>query len=172
MTDGQPEKRDDEELTEEEAVERLRKLLGEEGSVSHNYTDDEPDSDAELEKIENRLAETAAETSIKASSIDDEFENRISSFSRKVDQARTKREAKNQEERRSLAGDADSAQGLGVGLSIAYTIIGFPLAGALVGYFVDQKLGTQVWKGFGLLIAAALAVFMSLLILRRSNTKK
>ena len=68
--------------------------------------------------------------------------------------------------------DAEDYQGLGVGLSIAYTIVGFPLVGAGAGYFIDRSAGTSNWMGICAVIGAALGMLLAMFMLARQNERK
>lgn len=68
--------------------------------------------------------------------------------------------------------DAEDYRGLGVGLSIAYAIVGFPLLGAGAGYFIDRSAGTGNWMGICAVIGAAVGMLLALMMLARQNQSK
>ena len=59
---------------------------------------------------------------------------------------------------------------LGIGLSIAYAILGLPLVGAGIGWLIDRATGVQgVWVGPLVLVGAAAGVAMAVVLLGKSN---
>ena len=82
----------------------------------------------------------------------------------------THRVAKAQEENR-LASDAKANKGLGVGLAIAYTLLGLPMVGLGVGYLLDRALGATAWKGVGTLVGAVAGIAFAVLMLNRENSR-
>ncbi|MFZ4508587.1 MAG: AtpZ/AtpI family protein [Fimbriimonas sp.] len=59
--------------------------------------------------------------------------------------------------------------GLGNGMQIAYTLMGFPMAGVLIGYFVDQPTNGSLGKALGCLVGAVLGLVVALHLMKRSN---
>ena len=82
----------------------------------------------------------------------------------------THRVAKAQEETR-LASDAKANKGLGVGLAIAYTLLGLPMVGLGVGYLLDRALGATLWKGVGTLVGAVAGIAFAVVVLNRENSR-
>lgn len=95
------------------------------------------------------------------------FDERMADLEKRATEAKIAREAKRVEVQRTLKSDQDSAKGLGIGLAIAYTMIGLPIFGYGVGYFVDQSSGGTQAKGIGVLIGSILGIFMAVVILNR-----
>lgn len=104
-----------------------------------------------------------------AGKIDDEFSERLRNLENKARQQRLIRDNRSQEASRRARDDADSARGLGVGLSIAYTIIGLPLLGVGVGWLIDTRLGTQTYRSIGVLLGSVLGIVGALVLLSRVN---
>jgi F0F1-type ATP synthase assembly protein I len=65
--------------------------------------------------------------------------------------------------------EREDALGLGQGLQIAYSIVGFPVLGFVVGLGLDHWLGTGYWKGFIGLGGCVLAVITSMVLIRQAN---
>ncbi len=56
-----------------------------------------------------------------------------------------------------------TGQGLGKGLQIAYAILGVPLVGFGVGYFIDQATGGgTMWRGVLTILGGAIAVWYAI----------
>lgn len=103
--------------------------------------------------------------------IDAEFQDRLRKLDERAEEASTKRKVETQETRRKQASDKSSTLGLGVGLSVAYTIIGFPIFGWLVGKLIDNQTGSVMANGFGMLIGAVLGIVGALMILNKHQNK-
>ena len=75
------------------------------------------------------------------------------------------------EEGGRLADDAKASKGLGIGLSIAYTLLGLPMVGLGVGFLLDRLLGTTAWKGIGTVAGAVGGIAFAVMILNRENSR-
>ncbi len=131
-----------------------------------------------FEDIESRLLELEGELEVAKQQrkngdalFDAEFEQRLEAFHGRVDKMKETRQEKERDTHRTQVRDRDSARGLGIGLSIAYTIIGMPLAGAGLGWLLDRALGTQTFVGIGVLVFGALGMFVALFVLSRNDKK-
>lgn len=104
-----------------------------------------------------------------AAKIDDEFSERLKKLEDKARQQKLIRDNRSHETNRKARDDAESAKGLGVGLSIAYTIIGLPLLGVGIGWFIDTRLGTQTYRSIGVLLGSVLGLVGAVVLLSRIN---
>lgn len=98
---------------------------------------------------------------------DDDLEARLAQFEERARLASGKRNVQKkaiETERSTLQGDA---RGMGMGLTIAYIIVGTPMAGALVGWLIDMQAGSNVAKGFGTLIGAVIGIAYAVFLLNR-----
>lgn len=55
----------------------------------------------------------------------------------------------------------------GVGLMVAYMIVGFPLGCAAIGWAVDRVTGMNIWVGTGTVVGFFLGIFVTLVIVNR-----
>lgn len=55
----------------------------------------------------------------------------------------------------------------GVGLMVAYMIIGFPLGFAAIGWFADRLTGLNIWVGTGTVVGFFIGIFVTLVIVNR-----
>ena len=123
-------------------------------------TDEPSDKEEGPDEIEARLAEIQKGVEdLKAGrrmpSLDDghqQLESRLKQIETSAQQARERHVKAMGASEREQQIRGESGYGLGVGLLVAYTIVGVPLGGALVGWLIDRGLGTDGWKG-GLTLA-------------------
>jgi F0F1-type ATP synthase assembly protein I len=101
--------------------------------------------------------------------IDDDFEARLKSLEERAKSQKLIRDNKEREVVRKQNAERDSARGLGIGLSIAYTIIGLPVLGLIIGYILDGGNASQTYKSIGVLAGAALGIVMTFVILAKAN---
>ena len=155
--------------TEEELEERLKRLLGE-----GQFADSEEAAEIELKlrDIDDRFEAQREARKKDDATMESEFEGRLRNLHARADNAKERLVESEREKQRRYAAERDSAKGLGIGLTVAYTIIGLPLAGVGVGWLIDRGLGTTSGKGIGVLIGAALGMVMALIILKRSNERQ
>lgn len=104
-----------------------------------------------------------------ADKIDDDFEARLKTLEDRAKSQKLVRENKEREVQRKQNAERDSARGLGIGLSIAYTIIGMPILGLIIGYILDGGNASQTYKSIGVLAGAVLGIVMTFVILARAN---
>ena len=101
--------------------------------------------------------------------LDDDFNDRFQEIDRRAEDEKVRREKIRAQEAKKNASIAEDAKGLGVGMTVAYTIIGLPLAGAGIGWLLDREAGGRVFITFGTLLGAALGIAMAVFILNREN---
>jgi F0F1-type ATP synthase assembly protein I len=97
----------------------------------------------------------------------DEFEERFKNLESRVGNTQQRRAEEKKQADRKLHSDAQAAKGAGVGLTIAYAILGLPMMGALIGYLIDKELGTNLWKGILTLIGAVIGVTFAVVVANR-----
>lgn len=160
MTDGPEGKGID---PEDELEERLRLAI---------RSDVLPDADeamSNLYDLEGKVSRASDQSDVSLEEAEAEFQKRLKEIESRASVAKAERDAKLQEKARQVKSDRDVNRGLGVGMSVAYTILGVPMFGIGVGYLVDRSLGTDFWKGVGALVGATVGVAMALYILNRSQ---
>lgn len=67
------------------------------------------------------------------------FEQRVSDLDKRLDKARAQQEAEEAED------SAARSRGMAYGLRMASELVGGVIVGGLIGYFLDQWLGTTPW---------------------------
>ena len=132
-----------------------------------------------LEKLDLELADSteraisqfeAANESLASKPIvgsDDEFEERLRSLERRAVATKRRRESERAMKERKLASDQEDYRGMGLGLSIAYMIIGMPLAGWLVGWLLFRQTGSVLWIPFLAFGGMAAGLAAALIMLQR-----
>ena len=104
-----------------------------------------------------------------AAKIDEEFGERLKALEEKAKTVKEVRDNQNREKTRKLESDRETAKGLGLGLSIAYTIIGLPILGAVIGWFLDSRMGGQTFTSLGVLIGSVLGIVAAVFMISRAN---
>lgn len=104
-----------------------------------------------------------------ATKIDEEFGERLKALEEKAKTVKEVRDNQNREKARKLESDRETAKGLGLGLSIAYTIIGLPILGAVIGWFLDSRMGGQTFTSLGVLIGSVLGIVAAVFMISRAN---
>ncbi len=104
--------------------------------------------------------------------IDDDTDAKIARIELRARAARTRGNSSGAMPKQGGQKDRDAYRGVGVGLTVAYTIIGVPLLGAAVGFLIDQSRGTSQWTGICTVAGAFLGVGFALFTLNRTNMDK
>ena len=162
MTDDGARKPDDREPTKEEIEDRLEKLFS---NTDNEAALSDEDFEREIEQINERIEEARPGDL----GFDPEFEERLSRMEDKARVAREKRQAQTATRETRFRQEQSDARGLGTGLSIAYVLIGLPLTGAALGWFLDRGTAGQTWQAILVLIGAVGGLGMAFLMLNRQN---
>ena len=64
-----------------------------------------------------------------------------------------------------------ASYGLGVGLSVSYTLIGMPVLGAVLGLILNKLTGGNAWTLIGVLGGFGLGLFWVVLVTNRQDKK-
>lgn len=134
---------------------------------------DEPVDPLEKLKEENSSAIEAAAAKARAQleAEDAVVAGKLQDFDSKIAGIRKKQaDAEVQRQKDSMVAP-DTGKSLGMGLTIAYTIIGMPLAGFFIGLLIDSRVGGDHWRTW---LAAGGSIFGlagAVLLLQRSSKK-
>ena len=123
-----------------------------------------------LLEIEDRINAISEEHRQKLSS-DEEFEARMAALHEKVDRIQSIRQAANRSEKKQQASDGKVAASMGIGLSIAYTIIGCPLAGYGIGYLIDMQMGTTTIRSYAAMVGIIIGMGVAFVLIQKSNNQ-
>lgn len=162
-----------EDASEQEIEERLRRLLGEPST---------PETEKELDELEARLQQMlgpmqeenqvsaledglsdAAEKARASSEFGDDFERRLAALEQRAHAAKARRDEGKAKEFKVRETTQEEARSLGLGLSIAYMIIGLPLVGAGVGWLLDRQLHANAWAPMFALAGATIGVVFAVM---------
>lgn len=173
MPDERDEEVDEIERELERRLERMR-FHSEDGDVGANGppAPEEDEVELKLREFDQRLDQVNQNRVEKEGLFETEFETRLQALHEKADRAKARNENKQREFQRTQVADQASAKGLGIGLTVAYTIVGLPLAGAGIGWAVDRWLGTNGGVGIGVILGMVLGMTMALVMLSRMNQEQ
>jgi F0F1-type ATP synthase assembly protein I len=151
MTDEQPEKR--EEPDEEELERRLQAILGGAGPSDTDAGGEPDEFELKLREIEDKAAS-------------------IKSTSRMPDPPDWDYKRPVTESERRLKDDSGSYRGIGVGLTLAYAMVGPLIVGWGVGWLMDRGKSTNQGQTWGTVIGMFLGFIAVVFLLSRTNRDK
>jgi F0F1-type ATP synthase assembly protein I len=125
-----------------------------------------------LAELQKEFEAVAKERDDKVEGIQTEFDSRMSNLDSRIKKMQSDREEKKAVESKVLQDSASSAKGLGLGLTVAYTFIGCPLMGALIGWGIDQWRHTDIYKGIFMMVGAAGGLALVVMFLKRADAQK
>ena len=128
---------------------------------------DAPQEDPRLKALEE--AAEGLKVDPKSAEIDAEFEDRLAAFDKRLADQKTVHEARKIEAKEKATSDREATRGLGLGLSVAYAIVGVPVFGYGIGLLVDKSSGTTTWAGIGMLIGALIGIAVAIVMLSRQK---
>lgn len=140
------------------------KLIDSQGNV------DEDELDRRIREMGLDEAPSIREAKQKGDAIDDEFAERLRALEEKARTHKLIRDDQKLEMQRKQESDRDSARGLGIGLSIAYTLIGCPILGLIIGFFLDGPAG-MTYKNWGVGLGSLLGIALTFTLVSRANRK-
>ncbi len=100
-----------------------------------------------------------------------DFDQQLSDLEARAEAAKQKRAGQIRTEKRQMERDAESHRGLGIGLSVAYTIIGVPLLAIAIGWAMDNAQGTNVYRGLGALIGSVVGIVFAIVLLNKHQSR-
>ena len=131
--------------------------------IKENLTVDLDDVDDKLEGILDKTKVPTIET--------DEFDEKLHALEVKAQAMKERREAQKVQAEKEVKSTQMSNEGLGIGMTLAYTVLGLPLLGGIVGMFLDKATGGNAWIVIfgmgGMVLGIGCAVFL----LYRNNGK-
>ncbi len=149
-----PEESNEHGLPSDEEIEtRLRKVLGDLGEPELELSDDH---------VEAKTKELLDNT--KTPGFDDDFNKRFDDLHAKASQVKDTRDAQAAQVKKTEKQTDDGSRGLSVGLTVAYTILGLPLLGAGIGWFIGA-----VAMQIGILVGAVVGLAMAVTIVNKAN---
>lgn len=152
----------------DEAEDLLRKLGYADTGANANET-----AASMLQARIDQLEEKAGEIGVRpdTAAIDAEFEAKLKSLEERAKNVHETRQAQKAQVQKTMKSDREAARGLGLGLSIAYTILGLPMAGYFIGWLIDRQTGNTTASGLLTVLGAFLGVFMAIYMVNRSQPK-
>ncbi len=109
------------------------------------------------------------EANAKVEKIDDEFHAKAEELHARAAKLKRTMEVKQERQTEERRSDGESARGLGIGLTVAYAIIGTPLLGFGIGYLIDGNSTVKTWSGILGMIGAFAGVGYCVYILNRTQ---
>jgi F0F1-type ATP synthase assembly protein I len=104
-----------------------------------------------------------------ASAIDLEFAERLAKLEARADVVKEKREQSLKHSARQMKANGQDAKGLGVGLTIAYSFIGCPIVGYLIGLGIEKGGGPPFSKDWGAVIGILIGFFAMIILVNRES---
>ena len=138
-------------------------LIDKEGKV------DEDELDRRIRELGLDETPSIEQAKQEGNKIDEEFSARLKALEERAQAAKQVRDRQAAQVIRKEKNDRESAIGLGIGLTIAYTIIGMPLLGVGIGWILDKALGTTLYKGIGVVVGSAVGITAAIVMLSRAN---
>lgn len=103
---------------------------------------------------------------------DAELEHRIADIERRAQEARARHHARVEQDRGPERMTPEGARSLALGMTIAYSILGIPMFGFLVGWLVDKQLESQFWAGALTLIGAVAGIAFAFFAVQRGERRR
>lgn len=156
------------------SLEELRAELR--ASIDELIASDGPeDAIQELEREYQRLGavtDSANAAREELAAIDAEFETRLQAAKDRARRSHEDRTNIARTREKELASQGKASRGLGVGLTLAYMILGTPMAGFGIGWLIDRANGVQNQaSSVGILLGSILGLGLAVVIMNRDNDR-
>lgn len=132
--------------------------------------DQEDEFESRLREIEQK-AMRIRDAHSQAAKPGESLEQRLAQFEDKAQAARSAFHRTKSEKERQQQIDADSTKGLGIGMTVAYYIVGVPMMGAFLGWLIDRGTGGSLWIGIMTLIGSVIGITMAVSTINRTSGK-
>lgn len=124
----------------------------------------------EFEALDEEVQRIRSETVLPDASSDPELSDRLEALDKRIEEVKAKKEQHRARSSTVIGQDPASARQLGVGLTVAYTVLGVPLAFYGVGWLLDGGTGEQ-WRTNLTFVGAILGVTAAIFMLHRSQSR-
>ncbi len=128
---------------------------------------EQPEPDPLLKELEE--VADGLKVDSKADEIHAEFEGRLKQFDDRLAEQKSIHEARKIEAEQKQKGDREATKGLGLGMSVAYAIIGVPVFGYGIGFLIDKSSGSTTFAGFGMLIGCLVGIAVAVVMLGKQK---
>ncbi len=134
--------------SDEEIRSKLLKIK--EDAITQNGAGDELELELQAESL---VANISAVTKAPVPSPEfDDLDAKLLSLKERATTAKAKHDKATKLDPKEIASSSSNARASGLGLMVAYMIMGFPFAGAGIGWLVDRFSGTKAYTGIGLML--------------------
>jgi len=107
-----------------------------------------------------------------ANALDKDFAARLANLEARADSVKERRDQAVKTTARQLKSSGEDAKGLGVGLTIAYSFIGCPIVGYLIGLGIEKAGGPPFSKDWGAVIGIVLGFFAMIILVKRESGER
>jgi len=121
------------------------------------------DRDEEIARVTAAAELPRAET--------DDLDARLEALRAKSEAAIAQKQEQERQARKDVKSQQEASYGLGVGLSVSYTLIGMPVLGAVLGLILNKLTGGNAWTLIGVLGGFGLGLFWVVLVTNRQDKK-
>lgn len=120
-------------------------------------------------ELTDRTAQARREAQEEMAKIDRDFAAKAEALNARLDESRGRYENAKLKEEKENRSTGEASRGLGVGMTVAYAIIGIPLFGAGGGWLLDRALGGNAWQPILTVAGAFLGVGFAVFVLNKHN---
>lgn len=155
------------EIPSDDEIERRLKRISESLREPEFALSDDDEHQAKLDDTLRRMQEGVSEAALHDTDAD--FDKRLRDLQQRAHRTNAIQQNKKQQARKSDASAKEGAGGLALGMTIAYTIIGLPLLGALAGFIINLTTRHSEWTGICVLVGAVTGIVLTVVMLNRAN---
>lgn len=113
----------------------------------------------------------ANEARRKLDEADAEFAGKLKDLEERAAQSKSRRETQAKQKAKEDKSSAEAAKGLGVGLTVAYAILGMPIAGLGIGWLIEKMGGPAGWQSGLILVGAVVGVVFAILVVNKTQAQ-
>lgn len=135
--------------------------------ASNNGAGAELELELKADSMVSKISE-AADTALHESPLD-EIDTRLELLKQKAAASRAKHDRATKLSESEIASSSRNARASGLGLTVAYMIMGFPMAGAGVGWIIDRATGASTWMGILTTIGAVVGVAVTVAMVNKHS---
>jgi F0F1-type ATP synthase assembly protein I len=127
------------------------------------------EAEAKLAEMDRRIEEQKAASQAEIDKIHAGFDEKLTQLDKRLQAAR-KNDEQRQEKTTSSSVGGETGRSMGIGLTVAYGIMGGPIAGWLIGMAIDRQMGTGgMWQGWLVMLGAVMGIVFAVVTLQRQQ---
>lgn len=130
--------------------------------------EEEDNSDSLIQEMHSKTGEVV-EAHRSAADFDEETLRKMDEIAERARDLRKETEKKEETKVETRKTQAEESRGLGLGFTVAYTLICVPMLGVGIGWFADRATKSTLFMGVGAILGMVIGVVLVIMMVNKAN---